>query len=282
MALFAPAGAVGAAQRDLIIFTLLVMLFVFVPVVFCMFFFAWRYRATNTKAAYRPRWSESNKLEFFLWGGPIVILCVLAYASYYTAVHLDPYKEIASSKSDPVQVNAIGMSWKWLFIYPQYNIATINQLAMPVNAPVVLNLTSDTVMMSIMIPRLGSQIFVMSGMRTRLNLKTARTGTFFGMNYQYNGQGFHTMKFHAISMSEKDFKAWIKKVQTSGGTLDWQRYSRLAQPGVIDGVKYFSSVRPHLFRYVISLYHTGHPRNRMTKLAASGSSDQLHATTAER
>jgi cytochrome o ubiquinol oxidase subunit 2 len=288
--MFSPAGVVGEHQRTLLIFVFLLMLFVLIPVMAALIFFLWRYRASNTKATYTPRWSESTLLEGFLWGGPIVILCIFAYASYYTTTGLDPYKAIASAKADPVKVEAIGSDWKWLFIYPQYNIASVNELAMPVNTPVSLHLTSDDVMMAFMIPQMGSQIYAMSGMATQLNMKSTRTGTFYGKNYQYNGDGFAKSNFHAVSMSEKDFKAWIKKAKASGQTLDTDRYAQLAVPKNM-GVKYFSSVKPHLFRHVIGLYHTGKPRNRDTKIAlahklARAHSDkpshQEHAKTAER
>lgn len=280
---FFPAGSTGIHERNLLILIFLLMLFVLIPVAAALFFFMWRYRATNTKATYAPRWSESFILEAFLWGGPIVILGIFAYVSWVSTTELDPYRAIPSEKTDPVKVNVIGMDWKWLFIYPQYDVAAVNELAMPVHTPIHIHLTSDAVMMAFMIPQLGSQIYAMSGMQTQLNLKPTQTGTFYGKNYQYNGNGFAKSHFHAVSMSEKSFKAWIKKAKSSGQALDTSRYAQLTKPSDMHSVEFFSPVKPHLFRHVISLYHTGQPRNQLTKVTQSGkSSHQAHDKTAAR
>jgi cytochrome o ubiquinol oxidase subunit 2 len=278
-----PAGAVGGQQRLLIIVILIVMLFIFIPVVSGTLFFIWRYRASNASAKYSPNFAHSKILEVFIWGGPITIAALFAFLTFHFTSALDPYKPIQSQKSDPVQVKVIGMDWKWLFIYPKYGIASVNELAMPVNTPVRLQMTSDTVMVAFMVPQLGSQYMVMPGMRTQMNLMPTRTGKFYGKNFQYNGNGFSKEKFDAVSMSEKDFKAWVKKVKSSDKSLTWQRYSKLTLPSLINKDMYFSSVDPHLFRHVIHLYHTDQPRNRVTKLAHSHKpSYQQHTKTAEK
>lgn len=266
---FFPAGPIGGYERDLMFITFGLMLFVFIPVLVLTLFFAWRYRASNRKAKYTPNWSHSNILEVFLWGGPIVIIGILAVVTWYSTYHLDPYKPIPTSKDNPaVKVDVIGMDWKWLFVYPQYNVAAVNQMAIPVNTPVDIRLTTDTVMMGFMIPRLGSQILAMSGMQTELHLKATETGTFFGKNYQYDGHGFAKERFHTISTTRQGFKAWIQKAKASGAALDTQRYAQLTKPSEMDNVVYFSPVKPHLFNYVIGLYHNGKPRNQLTKIAA--------------
>lgn len=264
---FYTAGSVGAHERDLIAITAVLMAFVFVPVVSFTLFFAWRYRESNAKAAYSPKWSHSRLLEVFLWGGPIVIIAILGVLTWMSTHALDPYKAVAAKGQDPVQVEAIAMDWKWLFVYPQYNVAAVNELAMPVKTPVSIHMTSDTVMNAIMIPRLGSQIFAMSGMRTQLHLAAQYTGRFFGKNFQYNGEGFASEKFHAVSMSDKQFKAWIQNAKASGQRLDEARYASLTKPSKPTGVTYFSPVRPHLLNYVIQQYHNGTPRNQLTKTA---------------
>lgn len=265
---FYTAGPVAGSERDLILITTVLMLFVFIPVVVATLFFAWRYRESNTKAAYAPNWSHSALLEVFLWGGPIVIIAILGTLTWYSTHSLDPYKALVAKGQDPVEVDAISLDWKWLFVYPQYNVASVNELAMPANTPVHMNLTSDTVMTAIMIPRLGSQIFVMSGMRTQLNLMADHKGQFFGKNYQYTGKGFASEHFKTVSMSQSDFKAWVQRAKTSGQRLDWARYNQLAHPSVAKGVTYFSPVKPHLLNYVIRQYHNSTPRNYLTQSAA--------------
>lgn len=264
---FSSAGSVSAHERDLIIITLVLMVFVFVPVASFMLFCVWRYRESNSNAAYSPNWSHSNLLEVFLWGGPIVIIAILATLTWISTHALDPYKQVAAESQDPVQVEAIAMDWKWLFVYPQYNVAAVNELAMPVKTPVNIHITSDTVMNAIMIPALGSQIYAMSGMRTQLHLAANKKGRFFGKNYQYTGEHFSKEKFHAVSMSDKQFKAWVQNAKSSGQRLDEARYASLTKPSHPKGVTYFSPVKPHLLNYVIQQYHNGTPRNQMTKTA---------------
>lgn len=268
---FYTAGVVGKTESDVIIFvTVLLMVFVFLPVAVATFYFAWHYRESNSKAGYSPNWSHSNLLEVFLWGGPILIIVILGALSIMTNYKLDPYKVVSSDKAqtaDPVEVRAIAMDWKWLFIYPKYNIASVNELAMPVDTPITIHLTSDSVMTAFMIPRMGSQIYAMAGMRTMMNLLPTRKGDFIGRNYQYNGNGFAKMKFHVDSMSAQDFKNWINKAKQSGDKLTWQRYNLLAAPAVMQKTIYFSSVKPNLFYDVIADYHKGTPRNRMTRTA---------------
>lgn len=264
---FYTAGSVSAQERNLIVITAVLMLFVFIPVVTFTLFLAWRYRESNTKATYSPKWSHSTLLEVFLWGGPIVIIAILGTITWYSTHELDPYKALAVKGKKPVQVEAIAMDWKWLFVYPQYNVAAVNELAMPVNTPVSIHMTSDTVMTAIMIPRLGSQIFAMSGMRTQLHLIANQKGRFFGKNYQYNGKGFAKERFHAVSMSDEQFKEWVQRAKAAGQRLDAARYARLTEPSQPKGVTYFSPVKPHLLNYVIQQYHSGEPRNNMTKTA---------------
>ncbi|MDA3920286.1 MAG: ubiquinol oxidase subunit II [Salinisphaera sp.] len=261
---FFPAGVVGDHQRNLMILTFVLMLFVFIPVVTLTLFFAWRYRLSNSNARYTPRWSESMLVEIFLWGGPVVIVAILAVVTWVSTHQLDPYRTITVKDRQPIEVDAIALDWKWLFVYPQYNVAAVNEMAMPVNTPVSIHLTSDTVMTSFMIPRLGSQIFAMSGMQTRLHLLPTKTGTFFGKNYQYSGEGFSHMTFNAISTTEQGFKAWVARARVSGSALDVPRYTELEKPSENAAVRYYSPVKPNLFAHVIQQYHSGKPHNPVT------------------
>lgn len=259
-----PAGHVGQVQRDLIVVTVLLMAFVFIPVVTFTLWFAWRYRAQNTKARYEPKWDHSNLLEVFLWGGPIVIIFILGGLTWWSTHALDPYDAIKRDGST-LEVKAIAMDWKWLFVYPEYNVASVGELALPVDTPVSLQLTSDTAMTAFMVPALGSQIFVMSGMVTNLHLLPKERGNFLGRNYQYMGADFHSMRFRTKIMSAADFEGWIKQAKSKGEPLHEEGYAELSEPSDFNRVVYFSPVKDHLFRYVYGLYHDGTPRNRLTR-----------------
>jgi len=263
---FFTAGPVAAYERNIMLFTFTVMLFVLVPVVGFTFWFAWHYRASNRDNTYTPNWHHSGLLEFFLWSGPVVIILVLGTLTLFTTYDVDPYKPI-ESEHDPIKVEAIAMDWKWLFIYPEYNIAAVNEMAMPVDVPVVINLTSATVMNAFMIPRLGSQIMAMSGMGTQLNLMATQKGSYFGKNYQYSGDGFAHMNFQARAMEQRRFDAWIDKARSADRRLDIAAYKKLIEPSEDDDVSYYSWVRPNLYSHVIeefnsadgNAYHVGGP-----------------------
>lgn len=268
---FFPAGSIGVHERNLMLVTLGLMVFVFVPVFVLTLFFVWHYRASNTKADYRPDWAHSNILEAFLWGGPIVIIAILGVVTWYSTYQLDPYKPVASAgRGPPLQVDAIGTDWKWLFVYPQYHVAAVNELAMPVDTTVSLRLTSDTVMLAFMVPALGSQIMAMSGMQTRLHLDALRPGTYFGKNYQYNGDGFADEEFRAVAMSRRQFEAWVARARARGRPLDKTRYAELARPSRVERVEYFSPVAPGLFDDVIQRYHRGKPHPQLTLAPGCG------------
>lgn len=253
---FFTAGPIAAYQRNVMLFTFMVMLFVLVPVVGFTLWFAWHYRAGNNKNTYTPNWHHSNFLEAFLWGGPVAIILILALLTIVSTYDLDPYKPI-ESENDPIRVEAIAMDWKWLFIYPDYGVAAVNEMAMPVDTPLQIDLTSASVMNGFMIPRLGSQIMAMSGMRTRLHLMASEKGEFFGKNYQYSGDGFANQRFTAESLSQADFDAWIDKARGSGRPLDLNAYRSLVEPSRnVDPILY-SSVPDGLFGYVMHRFQVG-------------------------
>lgn len=254
---FFTAGPIAAYQSNLMLFTFVVMLFVLVPVVGFTLWFAWHYRATNTRAIYRSDWDHSTFLEFFLWGGPLVIILVLGIMTWVTTHDLDPYAPIESNEQ-PIRVEAIALDWKWLFIYPEYHVAAVNEMAMPVDVPVSIHLTSNTVMNAFMIPRLGSQIFAMSGMRTQLHLMASEKGSFFGKNYQYSGEGFNGMHFQAISTSKQGFQEWIDKAKSADRKLGMDEFKALALPSQDVPVSYYSVVAPHLFEQVIKRFQSGY------------------------
>jgi len=250
-----PKGPIGEAERFVIIAAIALMLIVVIPVFIMAFWFPRKYRASNTESTYMPKWSHSAKIEFFMWTVPIAIVTVLAILAWTSTHSLDPYKPIPSAES-PVNIEAVCLDWKWLFIYPDQNIATVNQITFPVNVPVSFKITSDTVMASFFIPQLGSQIYAMAGMQTRLHLLADKPGAYAGHNQQFTGSGYADMHFKANAVSREEFQSWVQKIRQSPEKLDLDRYEKLAKPSLgYHPVTYFSSVKPDLFEYILSKYN---------------------------
>jgi len=246
-----PKGPIGEAERFVIIAAILLMLIVVIPVFIMGFWFPRKYRASNTESTYMPKWSHSAKIEFFMWGVPIAIVTALGILAWTSTHSLDPYKPIPSAEK-PINIEAICLDWKWLFIYPDQNIATVNQISFPVNVPVSFKITSDTVMASFFIPQLGSQIYAMAGMQTRLHLLANKPGTYLGHNQQFTGRGYADMHFQANAVSMEEFQSWVQKIKQSPEKLSQERYEKLAKPSVgYHPVTYFSSVKPDLFLYIL-------------------------------
>jgi len=248
--LFDPKGPIGEAERFLIIAAIALMLIVIIPVFIMDFWFPLKYRASNTQSTYMPKWSYSAKIDSIMWAVPIAIVTVLAILAWTNTHALDPYKPIASAEK-PINIEAVSLDWKWLFIYPDQNIATVNQITFPVNVPVSFKLTSNTVMTSFFIPQLGSQIYAMAGMQTRLHLLADKPGAYAGHNQQFSGRGYAGMHFKANAVSREEFQSWVQKVRQSPEKLDLDRYEKLANPSVSDPVTYFSSVKPDLFKHIL-------------------------------
>ncbi|HTV83978.1 MAG TPA: ubiquinol oxidase subunit II [Dyella sp.] len=246
-----PKGDIGMQEKSLILIATGLMLVVVVPVIAMTLFFAWRYRASNVKATYAPKWSHSTAIEAVVWTIPCIIIAILATLTWRTTHALDPYKPL-QSQAKPITVQAVAMDWKWLFIYPDYGVASVNELAFPTNVPVHFEITSDSVMNAFFIPRLGSQIYAMAGMDTQLNLIANEPGRYAGLSSNYSGAGFSDMHFTAIATSQQGFADWIKKAKASTGNLDDTTYHALAQPSEKVPVSYYASVRPGLFQGIIN------------------------------
>ncbi|APZ44647.1 ubiquinol oxidase subunit II [Acidihalobacter ferrooxydans] len=255
------AGAIGQHETRLIIIAFLLMLIPVVPVIVMTFWFAYRYRATNKKSTYAPKWAHSNKIEAVVWTVPALIVLGLAVLTWTTTHQLDPYKPIPST-TKAVRIDAIALDWKWLFIYPDEHIATINKLVIPTNVPVSFQLTSNTVMTSFFIPRLGSQIYAMAGMRSRLHLMAKKPGRFLGWNSQLSGEGFSGMHFETVATSTQKYRAWVDKVRQSPHKLDMTTFKELEKPSSHVPVTYYADVAPvDLYAYVIKKYMHGNTHN---------------------
>ncbi|MEX3960314.1 ubiquinol oxidase subunit II [Trinickia symbiotica] len=255
-ALLDPKGTVGAAEKALILTSTLTMLIVVVPVIVLTLLFAWRYRASNTAASYSPKWAHSTAVEVVVWTIPALIILYLGLLTWRTTHELDPYRPLAS-KVKPMEVDVVALDWKWLFIYPDLGIATVNQVVFPVGTPVEFRITSDSVMNSFFIPQLGSQIYAMAGMQTQLHLIADYPGDYAGLSANYSGEGFSDMKFRAIAVDRVRFAAWVDKVRASPQHLSMDVYGAVAKPDEHVPVMYFSSIDPKLFRKIIAKYNNG-------------------------
>jgi cytochrome o ubiquinol oxidase subunit 2 len=273
IAVLDPKGPIAAQERDLIVTATLIMLIVVIPVFVMTFAFAWKYRDGNTKARYTPEWDHHSGLEFSWWAIPTIIIVILARMTWVSSHTLDPYRPIASvNKTMTIQV--VALDWKWLFIYPQQNIATVNYVQFPVNTPVDFQITSDAPMNSFWIPQLGGQIYAMPGMTTQLNLLASSQGSFHGSSANLSGIGFSGMTFTAHASSEAAFNQWVGQTQQSHPALTMNHYNQLAHPSSYNRPASYAAAQPGLFNAIVMKYmvpSSPMPNTPVTS-AASGSS----------
>ena len=254
-----PAGHVAQQQRDLLLLSVALMLIIIVPVMVLVVVFAWKYRASNSAARYEPDWDHSTHLELVIWAAPLLIIICLGAATWAGTHLLDPYRPLdridpnrpVAADTRPLQVNVVALDWKWLFIYPEYGIATVNELAAPVDRPVRFSLTSSSVMNSFYIPALAGQIYAMPGMETKLHGVINAPGDYAGFSANYSGDGFSGMRFRFKGLSEQDFEAWIAAARKTGQVLDRQTYLRLEQPSENAPVARFGVVEPRLWHAIV-------------------------------
>ncbi len=274
-----PQGPVADAQRWHFYEVLGVMtILVAGPIFLLLPFFVWRYRYGNQRPKYTPKWQFSRGLEIAAWTGPVLIVIVLSYFVWRDAHRLDPYKPLTSDQA-PLRIQAIGYDWKWLFIYPDQGIASIGTLAMPVGRPLAIQLTSATVMQSLLVPSLGSQIYAMGGMVSQLHLQASKPGRSLGENTMYNGDGFHQQKFIADAMQPAAFRSWVASVREHGIPLDAKTLKLISHRGTraelvaalpqarsMDGNIYFTGVSKSLFPALVKATMDGRPTEPATAL----------------
>lgn len=273
----APSGKIAAEQLKLLYFTLSLSVLVIVPVFTMLGVFAYKYREGRDEE-YRPEFDNSAKLETLWWGIPILIIGVLGVTTWYTSHTLDPYNDIASDKA-PVEVQVVALQWKWLFIYPEYDIATINELPMPVDRPVHFNLAADAPMSAFWIPKLGSQMYSMNGMNSELNLIADKVGKYDGYNTNINGEGYADMTFVADVMSEKDFDTWSRtagsKAMKNDYHLDESSYTELAKPSTISEPRTYHLMKKDLYDTIMMKYM--HPESDRSE-HKSDTDSESHST----
>ncbi len=254
-ALLDPRGEIGVQNRALIVSSTLWMLVVVLPVIVMALLFPWWFRA-GRQAKYTPDWESEQRLEAVVWGIPFVIVTFMAVGAWTSTHELDPKRPIESDHP-PIKVEVVALDWKWLFVYPELGIASVNEMAMPVNVPVAFSVTSDSVMNSFFIPRLGSQIYAMAGMTNRLHLIADKSGEYPGISANYSGRGFSGMRFTARAMPQEGFDAWVAAVRASGRGLDWESYAALAAPSESHPVEHYASVVPGFYESLIDKYRAG-------------------------
>ncbi|MGV3002658.1 ubiquinol oxidase subunit II [Vibrio sp.] len=256
-ALLDPKGVIGIQEKELIITALLLMLIVVIPVLLMTVFFSYKYRASNTGEKYDPEWAHSTKIEVVVWTVPIIIIAILGTITWRTTHELEQSKPLVSD-IDHMTIEVVSLDWKWLFIYPDQHIATVNYVAFPKDIPVKFKVTSDNIMNSFFIPRLGSQIYAMPGMMTSVHLMANEANDYKGISASYSGAGFSGMKFTAhVTDTTEQFNDWVNSVKADKNALvmnDFDGYRQLAKPSENVPVTYYSSVPEHLFADVVKQY----------------------------
>ena len=257
-----PAGDIAAQQGQLVITSTLLMLIIIVPVILLTLWFAWKYRQNSTQAEadYDPDWHHSTILELVIWTIPLLIVIALGALTWIGTHKLDPYRpldRIDASRAlptnvTPLEVQVVALDWKWLFFYPEQGIATVNELAAPVDRPILFKLTSSSTMNAFYVPDLAGMIYTMPGMQTRLNAVINRPGVFPGMSSHYSGAGFSGMTFKFHGLSNEDFAQWVAKAGTEGKPLDSAAYLQLAKPSERDPVQRFAPVQADLYDRVLN------------------------------
>jgi cytochrome o ubiquinol oxidase subunit 2 len=255
-----PKGLIAEKERNLIMLSLGLMLIVVVPVLIMTFAFAWKYRADNVKATYTPDWDNNTALEAVWWAVPCLIIAVLAVVTWKSSHELDPYQPVyAANKAITVQV--VALDWKWLFIYPEQHIATVNYLQFPAGTPINFQISSDAPMNSFWIPQLGGQVYAMPGMSTQLHLIANEVGNYAGSSSNISGRGFAGMRFTAHASSQADFDAWVADIQKAPSVLTGKNYQELAKPSENNPVASYS-VAEDLYNEVVMKYMAPMPGMR--------------------
>ena len=250
--IFDPHGPVGAAEKTILLNSLFIMMVVGAPTILATLAFAWWFRASNHRARYLPYWVYSGRLEVIVWVIPALVVWFLGGIAWIGSHYLDPYKPLPSDR-EPLEVQVVSLDWKWLFIYPDQHIASVNELVIPARRPVHFRLTSATVMNSFFIPQLGSQIYTMAGMTTELSLLADQEGTYRGISAQFSGDGFSDMHFEVRTVSDEDFSGWAKAAAAAGPPLDLSGYRQLLKPGTDPAPHTYSAVDSGLFDTALML-----------------------------
>ena len=253
-------GDIARQQGQLVVVSTLLMLLIIVPVIVLTLLFAWRYRQNNRTAKYEPDWDHSTQLELVIWGAPLLIIIALGLLTWISTHLLDPYRPLQridetrplQSEVKPLEVQVVALDWKWLFIYPEQGIASVNELVTPVDVPIRFKITASTVMNTFYIPTLAGMIYAMPGMETTLNAVLNKPGDYKGLSAQFSGEGFSHMHFAYKGVSAGEFDAWVQKMKTNPGVLNRTDYLTLEKPSVREPVRHYGQVEAALFNRVVN------------------------------
>src|SRR5258708_11535544 len=246
-----PKGPIASAERQILFDSLGIMLAIVIPTILATLGVAWWFRASNPRARYQPNFSYSGRVELLVWSIPAMTVLLVGGVAWVSSFDLDPKKAIQSPVK-PVIVQVVSLDWKWLFIYPEQGIASVNHLVVPAGTPISFELTSSGVMNSFFVPQLGSQIYAMSGMVTHLQLQADHPGSYRGLSAQFSGDGFADMRFVVDAMPAQQFQQWVASTRDSGPTLDSQSYADLVKPSEAVAPFTYGTVSPGLFNAITS------------------------------
>jgi cytochrome o ubiquinol oxidase subunit II len=240
-AVLSPAGPIGAANRTILLDALVIMLAIVVPTILAILAFAWWFRDSNKHARRQPTFTYSGRVELIVWSIPALVVFFLGGIAWIGSQLLDPARPIAST-TKPLEIEVVSLDWKWLFIYPEQGVASMNYLVAPAGVPLHFRITSASVFNVFFVPRLGSEIYSMYGMTTQLNLQADQPGVYPGLSAQFSGDGFSDMAFDLRAVTAKEFSAWAAATNASGPVLDEAGYREL--------LKQSQNVKPYTYRSV--------------------------------
>ena len=254
-----PAGDIAARQGQLIVVATVLMLIVIVPVIALTLLFAWRYRASNN-ATYKPDWDHSTQLELVIWGIPLLIIIALGAITWISTHLLDPFRPLDQLSAGrpvpadvkPLEIQVVALDWKWLFVYPEENIATVNEVVVPVDRPVHFRITASSVMNTFYVPALAGMIYGMPGMESELNAVINEAGVYDGFSANYSGAGFSHMRFKFHGRSDAEYQRWVNDVRGSSDALTRATYLELEKPSEREPVRHFARVDNGLFDAVLN------------------------------
>jgi cytochrome o ubiquinol oxidase subunit 2 len=248
-----PEGSIALEERNLLLILQALMLLVIIPVYILTFVFSWKYSADNPKGKYDPDLVDNRLAEYIWWGVPFIMTCIVATLTWIKTEQLDPFKPIQSNKKE-ITIQVVALQWKWLFLYPEENIATVNFIQIPKDTPIRFQITADAPMNSFWIPDLGGQIYAMPKMKTELYLIANHLGDSRGSSANISGEGFSGMHFITRTSSENDYHQWLESAKQSSKILNLEEYNRLAAPSKNNPVEIYLLKEANLFNQIINKY----------------------------
>jgi len=257
-----PSGDIARQQSDLLVTATWLMLLIVLPVIGMSLWFAWHYRESNERATYTPDWDHSTLIELYVWAAPLLIIIALGALTWVTTHTLDPYRPlervapgrpVAAGEVAPLRVQAVALEWKWLFIYPDYGIAVVNELAAPLDRPIRFQTTSPQMMNSLYIPALAGMVYAMPGMQTQLHAVINEPGDYYGISGNFSGAGYSRMTFRFHGLDDAGFEDWVARAKAAPQTLDTDNYVALTAPSIGNPVQRFSAVEGHLYHRILNL-----------------------------